>query len=94
MDCLALSLNDALNFLFTLYNKGLSYSTLNTGRSAISTITKIEGEDFGTDPVVAGFMKGVFETRLPTPKYDSIWDVSTVFKHLSTIPMTRYHSKI
>jgi len=28
-------------------------------------------------------MKGVFETRLPTPKYNSIWDISTVFKHLT-----------
>lgn len=28
-------------------------------------------------------MKGIFETRLPTPKYNSIWDVSTVFKHLA-----------
>ena len=26
-------------------------------------------------------MKGVFESRPPTPKYNSIWDVSTVFKH-------------
>ena len=83
MDCLAPLLNDALNFLFTLYNTGVSYSTLNTARSAISTIAKIEGSDFGTNPVVARFMKSVFETYLPTPKYNSIWDVSTVFKHLT-----------
>lgn len=83
VDYLAPSLNDALNFLFTLYNKGLSYSTLNTARLAISTIVKIEGSDFGTNPVVTRFMKGVFETRLPTPKYNSIWDVSTVLKHLT-----------
>lgn len=83
MDYLAPSLNDALNFLFTLYNKGLSYSTLNTARSAISTIVKIEGGDFGTNLVVTRFMKGVFETRLPTPKYNSTWDVSTVLKHLT-----------
>ena len=66
VDYLAPSLNDALNFLFTLYSKGLSYSTLNTARSAISTIVKIEGSDFGTNPVVTRFMKGVFEARLPT----------------------------
>ena len=95
VDYLAPSLNDVLNFPFTLYDKGLSYSTLNTARSAISAITKIEGGDFGTNPVVTRFMKGVFETRLPAPKCNSIWDVSTVFKHLiSTIPMARYHSKI
>ena len=83
MDYLAPSLNDALNFLLTLYNKGLSYSSLNTARSALSTIVKIEGGDFGTNPVVTRFMKGVFETRLPTPKDNSIWDVSTVLKHLT-----------
>ena len=35
VDYLAPSLNDALNFLLTLYNKGLRYSTLNTARSAL-----------------------------------------------------------
>ena len=29
------------------------------------------------------YQQGVFETRLPTPKYNSIWDVSTVLKHLT-----------
>ena len=82
-DYLAPSLNDALNFLLTLYNNGLSYSTLNTAHSALSMIIKIEGDDFGTNPVVTRFMKGVFETRLPTPKYNSIWDVSLVLRHLS-----------
>lgn len=72
VDYLAPKLNDALNFLLTLYNKGLSYSTLNTARSAISTIVKIEGGDVGTNPVVTRFMK-----------YNSIWDVSTVLKHLT-----------
>ena len=83
MDYLAPSLNDTLNSLLTLYNKGLSYSTLNTARSALSTIIKIEGGDFGTNPVITRFMKDVFETRPPTPKYNSIWDVSIVLKHLT-----------
>ena len=29
-------------------------------------------------------MKGVFESRRPKPKYDKIWDVSVVLKHLSS----------
>ena len=30
-------------------------------------------------------MKGVFESRRPKPKYDKIWDVSVVLKHLSSL---------
>ena len=78
----------SLNFLFTLQKKGRSYSTLNTARSAISTIIKIEGGNFGANPVVTRFMKGVFETRLLTPKYNSIWDLSTVLYYPNgTLPL-------
>ena len=51
--------------------------------SALSAVIKIEVGDFGTNPIVTRFMKGVFETQLPTPKYSSIWDVSTILKHLT-----------
>ena len=34
-------------------------------------------------------MKGVFESRRPKPKYDKIWDVSVVLKHLSSL----YHNE-
>lgn len=61
------------------------YSIFNTARSALSTIIMIEGYDFGTHPVATRFMKGVFETRLPSPKYTTcnIWDISIVLKHLT-----------
>ena len=36
-------LSDALQFLSGLFRQGLSYSTLNTARSALSTIVKIDG---------------------------------------------------
>ena len=35
-------LSDALQFLLGLFRQGLSYSTLNTARSALSTIVKID----------------------------------------------------
>ena len=69
-----------------LFNQGLSYSTLNTARSALSTIIIMEGgECFGTNHIVTRFMKGVFESRRPKPKYTKIWDVAVVLKHLSTL---------
>ena len=79
-------LNDALQFLSGLFRQGLSYSTLNTARSALSTIVTIDGgRSFGSNHIVTRFMKGVFESRRPKPKYDKIWDVSVVLKHLSSL---------
>ena len=43
------------------------------------------GRSFGSNHIVTRFMKGVFESRRPKPKYDKIWDVSVVLKHLSSL---------
>ena len=75
------SINNILDFLFELYNSGFSYSTLNTARSALSTVVNIP--DFSTNAIVNRFMKGVFELRKPTSKYSSIWDVYVVLNYLS-----------
>lgn len=86
IDCYSPHLSDTLKFLTDLFNQGLSYSTINTARSALSTIVIIDGEkSFGSNHIVTRFMKGVFETRTPKPKYDKIWDVSVVLKHLSSL---------
>ena len=69
-----------------LYKQGLSYSTLNTARSALSTIVILPGGGkLGTNSLVTRFMKGVFEIRKPSPKYDKIWDVSLVLNYLSKL---------
>ncbi len=68
-----------------LFTEGLSYSTINTARSALSTIVCMPaGQVFGSHHIVVRFMKGVFELRKPKPKYSSIWDVSVVLKYLGT----------
>ena len=43
INCSSPPLSDALQFLSGLFHKGLSYSTLNTARSALSTIVMIDG---------------------------------------------------
>jgi integrase len=79
-------MKDSLQFLMTLVNKGLSYSTINTAQSALSNIiTEGECRNFGSHQVVTRFMKAVFETRHPVPKCTTTWDVSTVLKHLATL---------
>ncbi|XP_031555133.1 uncharacterized protein LOC116292034 [Actinia tenebrosa] len=75
------TVNDTLKSLMKLYQEGVSYSTLNTARSALSTVVNIK--DFGNNPIVTRFMKGIFELRKPTPKYTEIWDVSIVLRYLS-----------
>ena len=79
-------ISDAVEFLMGLYAQGLGYSTLNTARSALSFIFPISDcHNFGSRPLVVRFMKGVFETRKPKPKYDDIWDASKVLNYLSTL---------
>ncbi len=75
-----------LQFLMTLVNKGLSYSTINTARSALSNIiTEDECVNFGSHQVVIRFMKAVFETKNPVPKCTTTWDVFTVLRNLATL---------
>ncbi len=79
-------MKDTVQFLMTLVNKGLSYSTINTARSALSNIiTEGECVNFGSHQVVTRFMKAVFETKNPVPKCITTWDVSTVLKYLATL---------
>ena len=80
------SMRDALGFLMALHNKGLSYSTIGTARSALSNvIVSGECENFGTHSLVSRFMKSVFLQNKPLPKYDCTWDVAVVLKYLETL---------
>ena len=75
-----------LNFLAELYHKGLSYSVLNTARSALASVIVLEGnQSFGNHPLVSRFLKGTFTTRPALPKYKEVWDVNTVLEHLKTL---------
>ena len=75
-----------VNFLAELYNQGLSYSALNTARSALSSIISLQGNlSFGNHPLVSRFLKGIFTIRPAMPKYHEVWDVNEVLKHLQTL---------
>ena len=75
-----------LNFLAELYHKGLSYSALNTARSALASVIVLQGnQSFGNHPLVSRFLKGTFTTRPALPKYKEVWDVNTVLEHLKTL---------
>jgi hypothetical protein len=56
---------------------------LNTARSALSTVfTLPNNQKFGTQTLVTGSMKGVFETRPSLPRYSETWDVNVVLDYL------------
>lgn len=71
-----------LEFLTKLFADGVSYSVVNTARSAISAVVKTEnGKSVGAHPLVIRFMKGVFELRTPVPKYIETWDVNILLDY-------------
>lgn len=89
------SVENGIDFLATLFTSGLGYSAINTARSALSSVLILPNNiTFGTHPLVAQFLKGVFELKPSLPRYSSIWDVSVVLQHLRSLgPPTQLHLK-
>ena len=78
-----LTVEEGINFLAELFEKGLGYSALNTARSALSSIiTFASNISFGTHPLVCRFLKGVFESLPFLPRHNIIWDVRLVLDYL------------
>lgn len=73
-----------LKFLSECFESGASYGTLNTTRSALSLII---GPKLGSDDRIKRFMKGVFRSKPPNPKYNVTWDPGVVLNHLAGYPM-------
>ena len=77
-----------LQFLAESFNKGRSYSTINIYRSMISSTlsTTVPGlGELGNHPQVNKLMKGTYNLRPPTPRYNSTWDPVTVINFLRNI---------
>ena len=70
----------AIDFLMLLFDARLSYSSVNTARSALSVLFQIPG--FADIPVVKRFMCGVFQLRLSLCRYNSVWNVHSVFNFI------------
>lgn len=80
------SVENGIAFLAALFTSGLGYSAINTARSALSSVLILPNNiTFGTHPLVAWFLKRVFELKPSLPRYSSIWDVSVVLQHLRSL---------
>ena len=74
---------DVVNFLAELYDKGYQYRSLNSYRSAISSIhEKIDGQNVSQHPLVSRLLKGAFNKKPPMPRYSHFWNVSVVLTFL------------
>ena len=77
---------EVANFLAHLFTQGYSYNSLNSYRSAISSVhEKRDGYDVGQHPLVTRLLKGVFNDRPPLPRYSSTWNVQTVLNYLEQL---------
>ena len=73
-----------LDFLSILHENGLSYSTVNTAKSMLSSIPELNINSslpVGQLPIMKRFMKGIYEHRPSLPRYTASWDLSTVLSY-------------
>ena len=80
MDPTVVTLLKFLTFLFE--KRSLSYSSLNTARSAVSTFSLAKKTSLGSHPLISQFMKGVFNLKPKLPKTSFTWDTGIVLKYL------------
>ena len=77
---------NGIDFLATLFNAGLGYRAINTACSALSSVLVLPNNiAFGSHPLVARFLKGVFELKPSLPQHSRIWDVEVVLQYLKTL---------
>ena len=89
------TLNQVLQFLWVLFSRGLSYSAINTARSALSAVVSIDNTPIGQHRLVSRFLKSVFEQRLALPKNVVVWDASQVLNYLRSLsPVARISTKL
>lgn len=84
-------MNVLLEFLYAAFlhgkhdTTGLGYSSMNTIRSAISSVASINGQPAGQHPLVRRFLKSVFHQRPSLPRYTTTWDPNLVLEHIKTL---------
>ena len=75
--------SDVVNFLVELYLQSYQYRSLNSYRSAITSIhSKVEGRLVAEHPLVLRVLKGAYNSRPPFPRYNTFWDVGVVLQHI------------
>ncbi|KAK6011055.1 reverse transcriptase [Ostertagia ostertagi] len=74
------------NFLATLADRGLSYSSVASHKAAITTVSDLLfGTSWGENPLVTRFMKGLFRINPPKARYSATWEVDKVLNYITNL---------
>ena len=86
-DLVSAPLNVILGHLTELYQEGKQYRTINTAQLAISmTQDLVDSLRVGQHPITIRFLRGIFNSRPPAPKYTTTWDVDRVLIYIHNLP--------
>ena len=78
------SLVEVLSYLTTLKRKGYAYSSINLHKSMLSmTLEPVSDIRIGNHPLCVQFMRGLFNSNPPKPRYNHTWDVNIVLEYIS-----------
>lgn len=69
-----------LSFLTQQFDKGCSYGSLNSHRSALSLFLN---NNIGSDECIKRVLKGAYKLNPSRPKYTTTWDPQIVLTHIS-----------
>ena len=81
------SVQEVIEFLSLLFDRGLSYSSINVARSALVSLisTFTDSAELSSSVRLQKFMRGLFNARPTLPKNTSTWDVELLLKYLGTL---------
>lgn len=83
IDCENPSKKDILEFLSNIASKGLTYTSVNSARSSLSSfLPQINGIQVGKDYDVRELLSGIRNTDPPMPRWNATWRVDTVLDYL------------
>ena len=79
-------LSGVILFLFQLFQKGYSYSSINVARSALSSSCHLfEGQTVGSVQTLSRFVMGMQKLRPQVSRYASTWDVDMVLEYICSL---------
>ena len=77
---------NVVNFLSHHQTLGKCYTTINSYRSALSSVLPyIDGVPVGKNNLVIRLMRGIFNENPPRPRYTNTWQVSLVLDYLCSL---------
>ena len=77
------NISQVADFLVDLFNRGASYSSINSARCTLSNALPLfDGKPIGQNIVICRILKGMYNNRPQRTRYCSTWDVDIVLQYL------------